>query len=36
MNLKELGCEFVDYILLAEDRNQWQAVVNTVINLQIL
>jgi hypothetical protein len=28
--------EDVDWIQLAEDRNQWQAVVNTVINLQIL
>jgi hypothetical protein len=35
MNPKEIGCEGVDWIYLAEDRDQWQAVVNMVMNLQV-
>jgi hypothetical protein len=31
-SLKEIGLEDVDWIHLAQDRIQWQAVVNTVIN----
>jgi hypothetical protein len=33
MDLREIGWEDVDLILLAQDRDQWQALVNTVINL---
>jgi hypothetical protein len=33
MHLKEMGCEDVNWIDLAWDRNKWQAPVNTVINL---
>jgi hypothetical protein len=33
MDLKETCCEGVHLIHLAEDKNQWRAVVNTVINL---
>jgi hypothetical protein len=29
MDLREIGCEGVDWIHLAQDRNQWLAVVNT-------
>jgi hypothetical protein len=36
MNLRETGWEGVEWIHLAEDRNQWWAVVNTVMNLWIL
>jgi hypothetical protein len=32
MDLKEKGCDGVDWILLAEDRDLWQAYVNTVVN----
>jgi hypothetical protein len=35
MDLKEVGCEDVDWMHLAQDRNQLQAVVNTVINLWV-
>jgi hypothetical protein len=35
MNLRETGWEGVDWIHLAEERDQWWAVVNTVMNLQI-
>jgi hypothetical protein len=33
MDLKELGCEGVSWIYLLQDRDLWQAVVNTVMNL---
>jgi hypothetical protein len=36
MDLTERGWEGVDWILLAQDRDQWWAVVNTVMNLRIL
>jgi hypothetical protein len=32
MDLKERGWEFMDWIHLAQDRDQWQALVNTVMN----
>jgi hypothetical protein len=28
MSVKELGCKGVDYILLTQDSDQWQALVN--------
>jgi hypothetical protein len=34
-DLKEIGWEGVDWILLAQNRDQWQAVVNTVMNLRV-
>jgi hypothetical protein len=36
MGLREIGWEIVDWIHLAQDRNQRRAVVNTVINLRVL
>jgi len=33
MDLWEIGCEVVDWIHLAQDRGQWQALVNTVMKL---
>jgi hypothetical protein len=33
MNLPVVGCEDVDLIHLVQDRDQWWAVVNTVMNL---
>jgi hypothetical protein len=33
MDLREIGWEGVHWILLAQDRDQFQAVVNTVMNL---
>ena len=35
MDVKEIGWEGVDWIDLAQDRDKWQAVVNTVKNLQV-
>jgi hypothetical protein len=35
-DLRETGLRGVDWIRLAQDRDQWQAVVSAVINLQVL
>jgi len=35
MDLQEVGCEGMDWIDLAQDRNRWPALLNTVINLQV-
>jgi hypothetical protein len=35
LDLRERGGKDVDWILLAQDRDQWQAHVNTVMNLQV-
>jgi hypothetical protein len=35
MDVKETGWEGVDWIHLAKDRDQWRAVVNTVMNLRV-
>jgi hypothetical protein len=35
MALREIGWEIVDYVYLAQDRNQLQAVVNTVMNFVV-
>jgi hypothetical protein len=35
VDLKEIGWEGVDWIHLAQDRDWWRALVNTVINFQI-
>jgi hypothetical protein len=36
MDLREIGWVGVDWIHLSQDRGQWQAVVNVVINLWVL
>jgi hypothetical protein len=36
MDLREIGWESVDWIQLAQDRDRWRAVVNTVMNLRVL
>jgi hypothetical protein len=33
MDIQEMGCECMDWIDVAEDRNRWQALVNAVLNL---
>jgi hypothetical protein len=35
MDLRKIGWEVVDWIHLAEDRDQWRALVNTVLNLRV-
>jgi hypothetical protein len=35
MDLKETGCENVEWIKLAQDRVQWQSFVNTVMNFWV-
>jgi hypothetical protein len=35
MDLKEIGWEAVKWIHLAQDRDQWRDVVNTVMNLRV-
>jgi hypothetical protein len=34
MNLREIGWGGIDWIDLAQDREQWRALVNTVMNLR--
>jgi hypothetical protein len=36
MNLREIDWESVEWIQLAQDRDQWWAFVNTVMNLRVL
>jgi hypothetical protein len=33
MVLRKIGCENVKWIRLAQDKGQWRALVNTVMNL---
>jgi hypothetical protein len=35
IHLREIGWDGMDWIDLAQDRDQWRALVNTVMNLQI-
>jgi hypothetical protein len=35
MDLREIGWDGVDWIDMAQDRDQWRAVVNTVLNLRV-
>jgi hypothetical protein len=34
MDLREIGWDDMDWIELAQDRDQWRSLVNTVINLR--
>jgi hypothetical protein len=36
IDLRELGCDGMDWIDLAQDRDQWRTFVNTVTNLRVL
>jgi hypothetical protein len=36
MDLREIGLGVVDWIRLAQDRDQWRAVVSAVMNLRVL
>jgi hypothetical protein len=35
MDIQEVGCNGVDWIGLAQDRNRWRAIVNAVMNLWV-
>jgi hypothetical protein len=35
MDLREIGWDDVDWIDMAQYRDQWRALVNTVLNLQV-
>jgi hypothetical protein len=35
MDLRDIGWDGMDWIELARDRDQWRAVVNTLMNLRV-
>jgi hypothetical protein len=35
MDLREIGWSGVEWIDMAQDRDQWRALVNTVLNLRV-
>ena len=35
MDLQEVGCGFMDWIGLAQDRDRWRTLVSAVMNLRI-
>jgi hypothetical protein len=35
MDLRAVGWDGVDWMDMAQDRDQWRALVNTVLNLQV-
>jgi hypothetical protein len=35
MDLREVGCDGINWIDLAQNRDQWRALVNTVMNLRV-
>ena len=35
MDLQEVGCGYVDWIGLAQDRDRWQTLVSAVMNFRV-
>jgi len=35
MDLQEVGCVYMDWIGLAQDRDRWRTLVSVVMNLQV-
>jgi len=35
MDLQEVGCGYMDWIGLAQDRDRWRTLVSAVMNLQV-
>ena len=35
MDLQEVGCGYVDWTGLAQDRDRWPTLVNAVMNLRV-
>ena len=35
MGLQEVGCGYLDWIGLAQDRNRWRTLVSAVMNLRV-
>jgi hypothetical protein len=35
MDLQEVGCEYMDWIGLAQDTDRWRALVSAVMNLRV-
>jgi hypothetical protein len=36
MDLREVGCAYMDWIGLAQDRDRWRTLVSAVMNLRVL
>jgi hypothetical protein len=35
MDLRDIGWDDMDWLNLAQDRNRWRVLVNTVVNLRV-
>jgi hypothetical protein len=35
MDLREVGCGYVDWIRLAQDRDMWRTLVSAVMNIRV-